>query len=54
MTKGTSGTSSSLGRGAADYLSIRNEALLREGMGLGEYTYIYVMAYGERLRALSD
>lgn len=34
-----------LGRGAADFLEQRNSALLREGMGLGEYTYLYVVAY---------
>lgn len=27
----------------------RNETLLRHGMGLGEYTYIYALAYGDRL-----
>jgi len=30
----------------------RNNALLAEGMGLGEYTYIYVMAYHQRLKEL--
>jgi hypothetical protein len=30
----------------------RNEALLEEGMGLGEYSYIYVVAYGDRLSPL--
>ncbi|MBU0742501.1 hypothetical protein KKG45_00150 [bacterium] len=34
-----------LGKSVAGYLSQRNEALLREGMGLGEYSYLYVTAY---------
>jgi hypothetical protein len=32
----------------------RNEALLEEGMGLGEYSYIYVVAYGDRLSSLAN
>ena len=30
----------------ADYVGARNQALLDAEMGLGEYTYIYVMTYG--------
>ncbi|MBU0740902.1 hypothetical protein KKG45_11655 [bacterium] len=32
-----------------EYFSARNTALLAHGMGLGEYFYIYVLAYGDRL-----
>jgi hypothetical protein len=32
-----------------EFFSVRNGALLERGMGLGEYFYIYVLAYGERL-----
>jgi hypothetical protein len=32
----------------------RNEALLEEGMGLGEYSYIYSVAYGDRLSSLAS
>jgi len=36
----------------ADYMDARNQALLEAEVGLGEYTYIYVVAYaaGERAR----
>lgn len=34
-----------LGKSVAGYLEQRNEALLGEGMGLGEYSYIYLIAY---------
>jgi hypothetical protein len=34
-----------IGRYAAEYLQERNEALLAAGMGLGEYTYLYVLGY---------
>jgi hypothetical protein len=30
----------------------RNEALLEEGMGLGEYSYIYVLAYDDQISIL--
>jgi len=32
------------------YYQARNGTLLDVGMGLGEYTYIYVLVYGDRLR----
>ena len=32
-----------------DFMDTRNSALLTEEMGLGEYIYIYVAAYGEQL-----
>ncbi len=34
-----------IGRYAAEYLQERNEALLAAGMGLGEYSYLYVLGY---------
>jgi hypothetical protein len=34
-----------IGRYAAAYLQERNEALMAAGMGLGEYTYLYVLGY---------
>lgn len=33
------------------FFDARNTALLEVGMGLGEYTYIYTMAYLDRIRA---
>ncbi len=38
-----------LGPALGALFEARNSALLAEGMGLGEYTYIYVTAYHERL-----
>lgn len=35
----------SLGPALSDYLQARNEGLLEAGMGVGEYSYIYVLAY---------
>lgn len=32
-----------------DFINARNQALMDNGLGLGEYTYIYSLAYGERL-----
>jgi hypothetical protein len=34
-----------LGQDVAEFSIVRNEALFRNEMGLGEYTWIYVMAY---------
>ncbi len=34
-----------LGIELADFYTARNEALLREGMGLGEYSYLYGLVY---------
>lgn len=36
------------------FMRIRNRALLKEEMGLGEYFYIYVLAYMEQLRHLEN
>ena len=36
------------------FMETRNRALLREEMGLGEYFYIYVLAYAEQLRHAKD
>ncbi len=38
----------------ADYLRARNEALLDAGMGMGEYFFIYVVAYESYLRKPID
>jgi hypothetical protein len=37
-----------------DFIETRNAALMEEGMGLGEYMYIYVLAYAEPLARLTD
>lgn len=37
-----------------DYFSRRNGLLLEQGMGIGEYTYIYVMAHRSWLRSPID
>ena len=34
-----------IGRAAAAYLDERNRSLLEEGMGLGEFTYLYLVCY---------
>ena len=36
------------------FMETRNHALLKEEMGLGEYLYIYVLAYVEQLRHADD
>ena len=36
------------------FMETRNRALLQEEMGLGEYFYIYVLAYTEQLRHAKD
>jgi hypothetical protein len=36
------------------FFGVRNAALLEAGMGLGEYSYIYALAYGPRLRETGD
>jgi len=36
-----------------EFMDARNQALLTEGMGLGEYLYIYLAAYGPQLAAES-
>ena len=41
-----------LGPALGALFEARNKALLAEGMGLGEYTYIYVMAYHQQLTEL--
>ena len=45
MTKAVFNLGPEIGR----FFQARNEALLREEMGLGEYTYIYAMVYGDKL-----
>jgi len=37
-----------------EYFSTRNAILLAEGMSLGEYFYIYVLAYGDRFCPFDD
>jgi len=39
-----------LGTGMREFFRARNEALQEAGMGRGEYTYIYVLAYSHFLR----
>lgn len=45
-------TSSAMGLGAriGDFFAARNKAMLEEGMGFGEYSYIYVLAYNSWLK----
>lgn len=43
-----------LGPMIGELFAVRNRALLEHGMGLGEYTYIYAMAYHDRLSSPSD
>jgi hypothetical protein len=40
------------GPGFLDLMRTRNGALSEVGMGLGEYSYIYVLAYGDQLSTL--
>ena len=42
------------GPGFLRFMEVRNQALLDESMGLGEYMYIYVLAYREQLRLETD
>jgi hypothetical protein len=42
------------GPGFLDLMRTRNSALSEVGMGLGEYSYIYVLAYGDQLASLLD
>ena len=43
-----------LGAGMGDFFAARNHALLDQGMGMGEYTYVYVLAYHVWLGHESD
>jgi hypothetical protein len=43
-----------LGPLMGELFATRNEALVEAGMGLGEYAWIYTLAYHERLREVSD
>ena len=43
-----------LGPALLRFVDTRNRALLKEEMGLGEYQYIYFMAYIEQLRRVDD
>jgi len=45
----TSRTMMGMGSLIGHYYETRNQALLDAGMGLGEYTYIYVMAYNDKI-----
>jgi len=53
---GISGFKKLLGFGPLflNFMETRNRALLKEQMGLGEYFYIYVLAYTEQLRHTKD
>ena len=42
------------GPGFLNVMRTRNTALSDVGMGLGEYSYIYVLAYGDQLSSLLD
>jgi hypothetical protein len=42
------------GPGFLDLMKTRNGALSEVGMGLGEYSYIYVLAYGDQLASLLE
>jgi len=42
------------GPGFLRFMEVRNQALLDESMGLGEYMYIYVLAYRGQLRLETD
>jgi hypothetical protein len=44
----------SLGPAFLRFMDTRNHALLKEEMGLGEYLYIYVLAYAEQLRQVDE
>lgn len=50
LTKSMMGIGPVMGR----LYEIRNQSLLDAGMGLGEFTYIFVVAYADRLPATSD
>ena len=43
-----------IGPGFLHLMKARNEGLTEEGMGIGEYTYIYVLAYNRRLSELAE
>jgi len=43
-----------MGPATGNFFKERNTALLKEGMGFGEYTYIYVLAYRDQLRPSSS
>ncbi len=45
----TSKTMMGMGPLIGHFYEIRNQALVDEGMGLGEYTYIYVLAYNDEI-----
>jgi hypothetical protein len=50
LTRGMMGVGSVLGK----LYEIRNQTLLDSGMGLGEFSYIFVVAYGDRLLDQSE
>jgi len=45
----TSKTMMGMGPLIGHFYEVRNQALIDQDMGLGEYTYIYVLAYGEEI-----
>ena len=47
-------TALSFGPAFLHLMNSRNEALVEESMGLGEYFYIYVLAYGDQLSSLNS
>jgi len=47
-------TAVGFGPGFMDLMRTRNSALSNIGMGLGEYSYIYVLAYGDQLSSLLE
>lgn len=50
----TSKTMMGMGSSIAHFFETRNQALFDAGMGLGEYTYIYVLAYGNEILNPTD
>lgn len=50
LTKNVIGMGPQMGR----FFGVRNQALLDAGMGRGEYTYIYLLAYREQLLSTSS
>ncbi len=51
MKQAMSTTKNMMGMGSliAGFFETRNQALLDAGIGLGEYTYVYVLAYGREI-----
>ena len=45
----TTKSAMSMGPLMGEFFTLRNDALLEEGMGLGEFTYIWVVSYHDRI-----